>query len=222
MNGPHDLGGAEGFGAIPFDPDEETFRHDWERKVFGLTMAASTIGLFNRDENRHARERIAPGVYRDTGYFEQWLIAIEANLIELGVLDRDTLCARIEEFRADPGRDVRGAPQEELFLLFQDTVEFGASLERTVERAPAYAAGDRVQAIADPAAGHTRLPGYVRGHVGVVRRVDPAFVLPDRNAHHEGEAPEFTYSVAFEATQLWGRGDHQVIVDVWESYLRPA
>lgn len=222
MDGPHDLGGAEGFGPVRFDPDEPLFDHDWERKVFGLTMAASTIGLFNRDENRHARERMPEQDYRATGYFEQWLVAMETNLTELGVLDAEALRARTAEFLDDPEDEVRGKARPELFELFQDTLEFGASLDRPVSTPPKYAVGDRVRAVKTAKPGHTRLPAYVRGHEGVVRRVDPAFVLPDTNAHHEGEHPEHTYNIAFNAHDLWGKGDHEVLVDVWESYLEPA
>ncbi|GLZ35178.1 nitrile hydratase [Lentzea sp. NBRC 105346] len=214
MDGPHDLGGVPGFGPVRFSPDDPLFGADWERKVFGLTMAASTIGLFNRDENRHARERMSPEAYRSSGYFEQWLVALETNLTELGVLDADVLRDRV----SDPG-EIRGKPRPELFELFQDTLEFGASLDRTVAAPPLFEVGSRVRAVSVVRPGHTRLPAYVRGHVGVVRRVDPAFVLPDTNAHHDGENPEHTYSVGFSALDLWGKGDHEVRVDVWESYL---
>ncbi|MFE5406244.1 SH3-like domain-containing protein [Streptomyces sp. NPDC056580] len=43
--------------------------------------------------------------------------------------------------------------------------------------------------------GHTRLPGYVQGHAGVVERIQPAAVLPDTNAHFQGENPQHVYSV---------------------------
>jgi nitrile hydratase len=222
MDGPHDLGGAAGFGPVRFDPAEPLFSHDWERKVFGLTMAASTVGLFNRDENRHARERMPTEDYRATGYFEQWLVAMETNLTELGVLDPEALRERVREFLADPDLAVRGKEKPELYDLFRDTLEFGASLDRQVPTEPRYATGDRVRAVGEGKPGHTRLPGYVRGHVGVVRRVDPAFVLPDTNAHHEGEHPEHTYNIGFSAHDLWEKGAHEVRVDVWESYLEPG
>ncbi|MET9629909.1 nitrile hydratase subunit beta [Lentzea sp. NPDC006480] len=221
MDGPHDLGGAAGFGPVRFDPDEPLFAHDWERKVFGLTMATSTIGLYNRDENRHARERMPVEDYRSTGYFEQWLVALETNLTELGVLDAAVLRERVAEFLEEPDEEVRGKDKPELFDLFRDTLEFGASLDRPAPP-PKYEVGAEVRAVQDAKPGHTRLPAYVRGHVGIIRRVDPAFVLPDTNAHHEGENPENTYNVGFRAQDLWGKGDHEVCVDVWESYLEPV
>ena len=50
-------------------------------------------------------------------------------------------------------------------------------------------------------------------------------VFPDSNAHGIGEAPQWLYSVGFDATELWGRdGDpgQRLSLDAWESYLAPA
>ncbi|MFD5792127.1 SH3-like domain-containing protein [Streptomyces diastatochromogenes] len=54
---------------------------------------------------------------------------------------------------------------------------------------PAFAVGERVRAKDMSPSGHTRLPRYVRGHVGVVDIIQPAGVLPDTNAHFQGENP---------------------------------
>jgi Nitrile hydratase beta subunit len=47
---------------------------------------------------------------------------------------------------------------------------------------PRFAAGDRVRAVLRVQPGHTRLPRYVRGHVGMVVAVHGAHVVPDENA----------------------------------------
>ena len=71
------------------------------------------------------------------------------------------------------------------------------------------------------ATGHTRLPAYVRGRVGVIHAHHGAHVLPDASARGE-ERPEHLYSVAFSADALWpeasGRAE-KVFLDLWESYL---
>jgi hypothetical protein len=72
--------------------------------------------------------------------------------------------------------------------------------------------------------GHTRLPRYVRNKQGVVERVYDAFVLPDTNAHGQGEKPEYVYCVRFDAREVWGDSAEPrevVHVDLWESYLEP-
>jgi len=56
----------------------------------------------------------------------------------------------------------------------------------------------------------------------VVERVYDAFVLPDANAHGDGENPQYVYSVRFEAEEVWGDSAEPrevVYVDLWESYL---
>jgi len=73
--------------------------------------------------------------------------------------------------------------------------------------------------------GHTRLPRYARGKVGVVTRVHGAHVLPDTNAHGAGEHPQWLYSVRFPARELWGEDaepDQTVSIDAWEGYLDPV
>jgi nitrile hydratase len=40
MNGIHDLGGMTCFGPVRREADEPTFHADWERRVFGMNLAA--------------------------------------------------------------------------------------------------------------------------------------------------------------------------------------
>lgn len=69
--------------------------------------------------------------------------------------------------------------------------------------------------------GHTRLPRYVRGHVGEVVEVRGIWQLPDEAVRGVFVA-EPVYAVRFEAAELWGSGSHSVILDLWESYLEEA
>lgn len=74
----------------------------------------------------------------------------------------------------------------------------------------------------DPAV-HTRVPRYVRGHVGTVIEAHGRHRLPDDVvAGVEPPAVETVYAIRFQARELWGDGDHCVIVDLFESYLAPA
>jgi len=86
-----------------------------------------------------------------------------------------------------------------------------------------FPAGTRVRArLADPD-GHTRLPRYVRGHVGEVIEAEGERPLPDDAAQDKADPRvETVYAVRFAAGDLWGRGRHAVIVDLWESYLEEA
>jgi nitrile hydratase len=94
MNGIHDLGGMHGLGPIRPEPDEPVFHENWERRMFGLFIAAFGGGHFNVDEFRHAIERMGPAHYLESSYYEHWLTAIETLLVEKGVLTQDELAAR--------------------------------------------------------------------------------------------------------------------------------
>ncbi|HLK00700.1 MAG TPA: SH3-like domain-containing protein [Streptosporangiaceae bacterium] len=81
--------------------------------------------------------------------------------------------------------------------------------------------GTRVRVRAADPDGHTRCPRYVRGHSGDVVAVLGDWMLPDAAVRGE-QRVETCYSVRFRAEDLWGSGEHTVIVDMWESYLDRA
>ena len=84
-----------------------------------------------------------------------------------------------------------------------------------------FTAGARVRARAADPDGHTRLPGYARGHIGEVNEVRATWQLPDEAVRGVSRA-EPVYAVRFAAAELWGSGSHSVILDMWESYLEEA
>ena len=83
--------------------------------------------------------------------------------------------------------------------------------------------GTRVRARPADPGHHTRLPRYVRGHTGEILEAAGEWPLPDDVAR-DAALPrvEMVYSVRFPASALWGEGTHQVVVDLWESYLDVA
>jgi hypothetical protein len=81
--------------------------------------------------------------------------------------------------------------------------------------------GDRVlTSPADPAH-HTRLPRYARGAAGTVVEVEGHHPLPDDRSRGLPAEPEPVYAVRFPAAELFGAGNHEIILALWESYLRP-
>ena len=52
--------------------------------------------------------------------------------------------------------------------------------------------------------GHTRLPRYVRGHLGEIVRVHGTHVFPDSNAKGLGEDPQWLYAVSFTRARILG------------------
>jgi nitrile hydratase len=93
-------------------------------------------------------------------------------------------------------------------------------------QAPArFKPGDRVRAKNIHPRTHTRLPRYVRGHVGVIELVHGCHVFPDTVVVGEGENPQWLYTVLFESRELWGPDADpsvKVSIDAFEPYLDPA
>ena len=73
-------------------------------------------------------------------------------------------------------------------------------------------------------AGHIRMPGYIRGKIGVVVSESPAYPLPDAHAHGVNAEDEPTYDVRFRSEDLWPKGCESslVHVGVFQSYLERA
>ena len=85
--------------------------------------------------------------------------------------------------------------------------------------------GDRVRAKNIHPVTHTRLPRYVRGHVGVVERDHGCQVFPDSAAMEAGENPQWLYTVVFDGAELWGPDADptvKVSIDAFEPYLEAA
>jgi nitrile hydratase len=213
MNGVHDMGGMHGFGDVVVEPDEPVFHARWEGRVFAMAMLLAGRGLANADAFRHAIERLDQLAYLHAGYYGRWLRAVEALLVERGLLGPAEIDARVR------GEATGAAPAVPL----APPAVPGA--RRDVATAPRFAVGDAVVARNLHPPGHTRLPRYVRGRRGTVARVHPAFVLPDTNAHGLGEQPQHVYAVRFEGPALWGPDAEPgtaTHVDLFETYLEPA
>jgi hypothetical protein len=86
-----------------------------------------------------------------------------------------------------------------------------------------FAVGDRVRARPADPEHHTRVPRYVRGHVGEIVAAEGEWLLPDDSARLvDHPRTEAVYAVRFPAAALWGEGSHTVTLNLWESYLEEA
>lgn len=97
MNGAHDMGGMDGFGPVVAEPNEPVFHAEWERRTFAMTVAMGFYGAWNIDMSRFARERMEPGEYLRTSYYEHWLHGLETLLVEKGLVSAEELEARRAE-----------------------------------------------------------------------------------------------------------------------------
>jgi nitrile hydratase len=118
-------------------------------------------------------------------------------------------------------------------VLTGDTVDAalkaGSPTERSIDQPALFKVGQKVRARNMHPQGHTRLPRYVRGHVGTVISLHGGHVFPDGHTLHA--SPPFNvpvqwlYTVVFDGPTLWGEHSDptlEVTVDAWESYLEAA
>lgn len=217
MNGPHDLGGMHGYGAIPIDDDEEdVFQKSWHARVFAVVQTMGATRLWNIDAGRFAMESLGPALYETSPYYTRWLTRAERLSIQHGLATEAELESGVV---STPARQVHGK------LLARDVdkvIAAGASTERETEGLPRFEIGEKVRTVVMNPPTHTRLPRYARGKYGVVEKVYGAHVYPDSHAHGQGEDPQWLYAIRFEGTEIWGRNAEEgteVIVDCWEPYL---
>ncbi|HSV19075.1 MAG TPA: nitrile hydratase subunit beta [Casimicrobiaceae bacterium] len=204
MDGTHDLGGRQGFGAVRHTPDARAFHAAWEVRANALYGFAVRLGLFNMDEYRHAIERMEPRHYLTASYYERSLTSLATLLVEKGLVTHAELEARAG------GAFPLAAPN-------------GAGRSNRPGR-EAFAVGDRVRVRDDHVPGHVRMPGYVRGRIGIVVGESPAYPFPDAHAHGVQAVDEPTYDVRFDSAELWpGSADAaSVYLAVFQSYLERA
>ncbi len=219
MNGAQDMGGQHGFGPVKPEPNEPPFHTRWEERAFAITVAMGATGEWNIDQARFARESLPPAEYLAKSYYEIWFAGLERLLFQRGFVSPD----EIEE-----GRSIAPPKPLKRTMKADDvarTLGRGGPVSRPAAKPARFAVGDRVRTKNMHPATHTRLPRYVRGHVGMVERVHGCHVFPDTNARGEGEHPQWLYAVRFEGRELWGPDADptvKVSIDAFEPYLEPA
>ena len=158
-------------------------------------IARLLMGNTTVDHFRHTIEQMPPAEYLASRYYGRWLWAAERMAEEQGLLDGS---GALEMTVRSP----EGEP---------------ASPRR-------FADGQRVRVGNPVTPMHTRVPRYVRNHVGTVLRRSCAWPHPTESAATGRPGPmEHVYAVGFAGRELFGpRADHTVVVDVWELDLEEA
>jgi nitrile hydratase subunit beta len=219
MEGAQDMGGVAWVGPVVPELDEPTFHAEWERRAFAITLAMGMPGGWNIDMARFAREDRPPGDYLAKSYYQIWLAGLERLMLERDLIAPDEIAAGKPLHPAKPVAKTL-TPEDVAAVLHR-----GGPTEREASTPARFAAGDRVRARTIHPPTHTRLPRYVRGHVGTVERVLGCHVFPDSNATGAGENPRWLYTVTFDGVELWGEASDpnlMVSVDAWEPYLERA
>jgi len=215
VNGVHDMGGMQGMGAIQREDNEPVFHEPWEGRVYALTRVLRLGPKWTVDQSRYSMETLPPATYLKASYYERWLLGLEKRLVAAGVLSPEEL----EEGRPRPG----GKP-----VPCISAEDIRASLgpwrapKPEADLPPRFKPGDRVVTRKINPKGHTRLPRYARGRVGVVERDLGVQSFPDTWVERQDHKYQHVYSVRFEAQELWGpeaSPREAVYLDLWDDYL---
>ncbi|MEK9786188.1 MAG: nitrile hydratase subunit beta [Gammaproteobacteria bacterium] len=219
MRAAHDLGGLQGLGPIAPEPEqsEPVFHAEWEKRMFALTLACGFLGQWNLDESRHARERQRSEDYLKNSYYENWWVGLRRLLIEKGLVSEGELNSARPEPHAKPSALSPLMAERVAAILAK-----GGPVTMPVDRLPGFAVGDRVRVKSNAPAGHTRIPGYIRGRIGKVVEHHGSHVFPDTSAKGQ-RTGEHLFSVAFSSEAVWGGsapgGNFVLRLDMWEPYL---
>jgi len=219
MNGVHDMGGMDGFGKVEPEPNEPMFHHEWESRVLAIVRAMGAAGAYNIDTSRFYRESLPPEVYLSSSYYKKWLLGLENNLIDKGYVGAGEFASGHASEPAKPLKRGKFTVNDVERVMVRG--KFGRAAPGPAKFKP----GDRVRARNIHPKTHTRLPRYVRGHIGVVELNLGCSVYPDTSAMEAGENPQWLYNVVFDGAELWGpEADPtvKVSIDAFEPYLEPA
>jgi nitrile hydratase len=218
MNGVHDMGGMHGFGKVEPDADEHPFHASWEARVLALQRALRSANAWNIDMSRDAIERQPPQRYLAASYYERWLMGLETNAVDKGLVDADELATG---HALRPGR----LPPRAMTHTDLGQPQTRGSFSRPARREARFKPGDRVRMRNINPPTHTRLPRYVRGREGLIEALRGCHVYPDSVTTGRGEDPQWLYTVVFEGRELWGAHADptvRVSVEAFEPYLEPV
>jgi len=222
----HDMGGTYGYGRIPLEANEPVFHEPWEGRVLGLMMTTSPHLKGNIDNTRHRSETMPPDKYLAYKYYERWFVRMEKACVAKGLVTFDEL-ANLRTRMERGAKQDRSIPKKKIAAALSPddvrrNVASGRNYSRKLDKPKEFRIGEIVRAKNVHPKGHTRLPRYARGKIGVITADHGGQVFPDTNATFSGEGPECLYTVRFKATELWGPDSNlwdTVCIDMWEPYL---
>jgi len=218
MDGIHDMGGMDGFGKVGAEVGDSVFHAPWEGRMYALQRAMTFAGAWTIDMSRYTQECLAPGVYLTATYYERWALGMEENVLQCGFVDSAELAAG---HALTPGKALR----RKLTPSLMAQTPSSATTEPPTGGSPEFRPGDMVRTRNLHPLTHTRLPGYARGHNGIVVCARGYQAFADAAARGDETAREWLYTVSFDARELWGEdadASLSVSIDAFEPYLERA
>src|SRR5579871_4660295 len=226
MNGVHDMGGMHGFGRVAREEHEPVFHEPWEGREHGMRFILTATQLFPLNEFRYEVERLDPVVYLNSSYYARHLEALIAGLIDKGVITPEELAERSAHYAAMPHASIANTTNPAIMAVAEARLHARFSPPRELPGVTQrFAPGDQIRARVMHPRGHTRLPRYLRGKRGIVRRCYGFFEFPDHELGDPTGPLQPLYSVEFEMQEVWGESaepGEALSADLWESYLEPV
>ena len=219
MNGVHDMGGQHGMGPVQYEKNEPVFHAAWEGRVYALARAMRAWRKWSIDTDRHAIELLPPADYLRMSYYERWFRRLTIQVVQYGMVTKEEL---------ESGTPAPGSTKANPALTLATSARWqsrGIASSHDPNVRPLFKVRQRVRARNINPTGHTRLPRYARGKIGVIVRDHGVYIFPDTNAHFQGEKRQHVYSVRFTARELWGEQASprdSVYLDMWDDYLERA
>ncbi len=216
MNGGADLGGMMGFGPVVEEDNEPNFHALWEERAMAMVVAMGACGQWNLDQSRFSRESLPPASYLSFPYYRIWIEGLQKLLLETNMATPDEIAS------GNMSQPAKAVPRIMEAANVDDMLSAGGPVDRKPNRKPGFGEGNTVRTLNIHPEGHTRLPRYARGKIGIISRVLGFHVFPDSNARGKGEAPQWLYQIRFSARELWGDDKNPrdaVTLDLWEPYI---
>jgi nitrile hydratase len=231
----HHLGGLEGLGPVNFE--KRVFVEKWEERIFGIHTAMMALSaqlplpstpskfhtVWTWADLRKGAESMNPFDYFKFRYYEKWLGGISGYFIANGYITEAELDAKAAEYLAAPSRSMpRGGAKQIDDRVVQYLVE-GDSPKRDAAANAMFSEGDKVAVKDAPSIEHTRLPGFLRGHTGVIETVYPSAYTYLCDTGPDGVGPAMpVYCVAFDPQEIWPGNtepNFKIYADLYAAYL---
>ena len=225
MKLPHHIGGLEGLDDQRISFEKRVFVEDWETRIFGIHVALMALRSdeWTWGDLRQSAEAMNPLAYFQYRYYEKWLGGITAHLLDRGYFTPKELSAATARFDDDTSATL---PERAEPAIDEQVIRYlrQGSSPRRGPATPAYALGDTVTVADPPAADHTRLPGYLRGHQGTVERIFEGNYAYFFSTGPDGIGdPQAVYLVRFEPREIWGERAEAnagpLYAELYEAYL---
>jgi nitrile hydratase len=231
----HYLGGLEGLGPIDFE--KRVFVQDWEKRIFGIHVAMMALStqlslpatpskfktVWTWADLRKGAESLNPFDYFKFRYYEKWLGGISGYFVSNGYITQEELDARTQQFLSATPPAPAAAGDPAIDQRINSYLVEGDSPKRSGAMTPKFAKGEKVYVKNVPTVEHTRLPGYLRDHVGIVDTVYPGLYTYLTNTGPDGVGDAMpVYCVKFDPQTIWkGNTDAkaEIYADLYEAYL---